>query len=137
MGFFDRLKAGLAKTREKLADKIDELLNNTTKIDDELLDELEETLIMSDVGTKTTEKLMENLRKGIRKAEINSPQDVKIFLSNQIRELLIEEEGDAVNLTPPHVILMIYDYWQVKRVLFRTGQKSYGCRRRYFSRRGD
>lgn len=107
MGFFDRLKAGLAKTREKLADKIDDLLNNSTKIDDELLEELEETLIISDVGTKTTEKLMENLRKGIRKTEIKSPQDVKIFLSNQIRELLIEEEGSAVNLTPPHVILMI------------------------------
>ena len=55
MGFFDRLKAGLAKTREKLADKIDDLLNNSTKIDDELLEELEETLIISDVGTKTTE----------------------------------------------------------------------------------
>ena len=107
MGFFDRLKAGLAKTREKLADKIDDLLNNSTKIDDELLEELEETLIISDVGTKTTEKLMENLRKGIRKTEIKSPQDVKIFLSNQIRELLISEEGSAVNLTPPHVILMI------------------------------
>lgn len=107
MGFFDRLKAGLAKTREKLADKIDDILNNSTKIDDELLEELEETLIISDVGTKTTEKLMENLRKGIRKTEIKSPQDVKIFLSNQIRELLIEEEGSAVNLTPPHVILMI------------------------------
>lgn len=107
MGFFDRLKAGLAKTREKLADKIDELLNTSTKIDDELLEELEENLIMSDVGTKTTEKLMENLRKGIRKTEIKTPMDVKIFLSNQIRELLIEEEGDAVNLTPPHVILMI------------------------------
>lgn len=107
MGFFDRLKAGLAKTREKLADKIDEILNTSTKIDEELLEELEETLIMSDVGTKTTEKLMENLRKGIRKSEITSPKDVKIFLSNQIRELLIEEEGTAVNLTPPHVILMI------------------------------
>lgn len=107
MGFFDRLKAGLAKTREKLADKIDELLNGSKKIDDELLDELEETLIMSDVGTKTTEKLMENLRKGVRKAEINSPQDVKIFLSNQIREILMEEQGDMTAVEPPHVILMI------------------------------
>ncbi|MBO4401485.1 MAG: signal recognition particle-docking protein FtsY [Selenomonadaceae bacterium] len=107
MGFFDRLKAGLTKTREKLADKIDELLNGSVKIDDELLDELEETLIMSDVGTKTTEKLMENLRKGVRKAEINSPQDVKVFLSNQIREILAEEQGDMSAVEPPHVILMI------------------------------
>ncbi len=107
MGFFDRLKAGLTKTREKLSNKIDELLGNSTKIDDELLDELEETLIISDVGTKTTEKLMENLRKGVKKAEINSPQDVKIFLSNQIREILMEEEGNFIRVDPPHVILMI------------------------------
>ncbi|MBR5913332.1 MAG: signal recognition particle-docking protein FtsY [Selenomonadaceae bacterium] len=107
MGFFDRLKAGLAKTREKLADKIDELLHSSVKIDDELLDELEETLIMSDVGTKTTEKLMENLRKGVRKAEIKSADDVKRFLSNQIREILIEEEGTNVDVEPPYVILMI------------------------------
>ena len=107
MGFFDKLKAGLAKTREKLADKIDELLHGSTKIDDELLDELEETLIMSDVGTKTTEKLMDGLRKGVRKAEINSTDDVKKFLSNQIREILIEEQGENLNVAPPYVILMI------------------------------
>ena len=107
MGFFDRLKAGLAKTREKLADKIDSLLHGSVKIDDELLDELEETLIMSDVGTKTTEKLMENLRKGVRKSEIKSADDVKKFLSNQIREILIKEEGSISEVDPPYVILMI------------------------------
>ena len=107
MGFFDRLKAGLTKTREKLADKIDEILHGSKKIDDELLDELEETLIMSDVGTKTTEKLIEGLRKGIRRAEIQSTDDVKNFLSNQIREILIEEQGEIVEVAPPKVILMI------------------------------
>ena len=107
MGFFDKLKAGLTKTREKFADKIDELLHGSKKIDDELLEELEETLIMSDVGTKTTEKLIEGLRKGIRKAEIKTSDDVKKFLSNQIREILIEEEGKIVEVSPPKVILMI------------------------------
>ena len=107
MGFFDRLKAGLAKTREKLADKLDELLHGSVKIDDELLDELEETLIMSDVGTKTTEKLMEGLKKGVRRAEINSADDVKRFLSDQIREILLEEEGRSEDVEPPRVILMI------------------------------
>jgi len=99
--------SGLAKTREKLADKLDDLLHGSVKIDDELLDELEETLIMSDVGTKTTEKLMEDLRKGVRKAEIKSADDVKKFLSNQIREILIEEEGVTAEVEPPKVILMI------------------------------
>lgn len=107
MGFFDRLKEGLTRTREKLSDKLDELLHGSKKIDDELLDELEETLIMSDVGTKTTEKLMEGLKKGVRKAEINSTDDVKKFLSNQIREILLEEEGKILEVKPPKVILMI------------------------------
>jgi len=107
LGFFDKLMSGLAKTREKLADKLDELLHGSVQIDDELLDELEETLIMSDVGTKTTEKLMEDLRKGVRKAEIKSADDVKKFLSNQIREILIEEEGVTAEVEPPKVILMI------------------------------
>ena len=107
MGFFDRLREGLSKTREKFADKIDEILHGSTKIDDELLEELEETLIMSDVGTKTTEKLIEGLRKGIRKAEIKSADDVKKFLSDQIRELLTQEEGKITEVAPPKVILMI------------------------------
>lgn len=107
MGFFDRLKAGLTKTREKFIDKIDELLHSSTKIDDDLIDELEETLITSDVGMQTTEKLIAALRKGVRRAEITSPADVKNFFSNQIRDILTEEESDLVSVKPPHVILMI------------------------------
>ena len=107
MGFFERLKAGLTKTREKFIDKIDEILHGTTKIDDDLIDELEETLITSDVGMATTEKLITGLRKGVRKAEIKSPADVKVFFSNQIREILTEEEGAFDYVEPPRVILMI------------------------------
>ena len=107
MGFFDRLKEGLNKTREKFIDKIDEILHGSTKIDDELLDELEETLITSDVGMATTEKLIAGLRKGVRRAEINSPADVKNFLSNQIRDILTKEEGTVIEVNPPRVILMI------------------------------
>ena len=107
MGFFDRLKAGLTKTKEKFSDKIDELLNGAKKIDDDLLEELEETLIMADVGTKTTDKLIEGLRKGIRKAEIETADDVKKFLSNQIRELLTAEEVSTEEVKPPKVILMV------------------------------
>ena len=107
MGFFDRLKAGLTKTREKFIDKIDEILHGSKKIDDDLFDELEETLITSDVGMATTEKLIAGLRKGVRRAEINSPADVKNFLSNQIRDILTEEEGHFDYVEPPRVILMI------------------------------
>ena len=64
-------------------------------------------MITSDVGMATTEKLIAGLRKGVRKAEIKSPADVKNFFSNQIREILTEEEGNVIRVTPPHVILMI------------------------------
>ncbi len=106
MGFFDRLKEGLAKTREKFTDKIDEILHGSRKVDEELLDELEETLITSDVGPATTEKLMTGLRKGIRKAEIQTADDVRKFLSESIRKILTDEEGMYISVDPPLVILM-------------------------------
>ncbi len=107
MGFFDRLKEGLAKTREKFTDKLDEILYGSRKVDDELLDELEETLITSDVGPATTEKLMNGLRKGVRKSEIQTSDDVKKFLSESIRKILTDEEGLYISVDPPLVILMI------------------------------
>ena len=70
MGFFDKLKKGLNKTRENLTNKIEKLVIGYADIDDEFLDELEETLIMADVGVQTTEKLMTAVRKGIKKKEI-------------------------------------------------------------------
>ena len=84
MGFFDKLKKGLTKTRETLTGKIEKLVLGYADIDDDLLDELEETLIMADVGVKTTEKLMASVRKGIKKKEINTPEDLKPFLQKEI-----------------------------------------------------
>ena len=80
MGFFDKLKKGLAKTRETITNKIEKLVIGYADIDDELLDELEEILIMADVGVNTTDRLMESVRKGIKKKEINTPEDLKPFL---------------------------------------------------------
>ena len=88
MGFFDRLKKGLAKTRETFTNKIEKLIIGYADIDDDLLDELEETLIMSDVGVKTTERLMADVRKGIKKKDINTPEDLKPFLAEKISEIL-------------------------------------------------
>ncbi|MGM9539107.1 signal recognition particle-docking protein FtsY [Anaerovibrio sp.] len=106
MGFFDKLKKGLAKTRETITNKIEKLVIGYADIDDELLDELEEILIMADVGVNTTEKLMEAVRKGIKKKEINTPEDLKPFLQARISELLangsdetrVAEEGPTVLL---------------------------------------
>ena len=95
MGFFDKLKKGLNKTRENLTQKIEKLVIGYADIDDDFLDELEETLIMADVGVQTTEKLMAAVRKGIKKKEINSPQDLKPFLAKEITAILTAvEEND-------------------------------------------
>ena len=86
MGFFDKLKKGLTKTRETITEKIEKLVIGYADIDDDLLDELEEILIMADVGVNTTDNLMEAVRKGIKKKEINSPEDLKPFLERSTTE---------------------------------------------------
>ena len=108
MGFFDRLKKGLTKTRENLTNKIEKLVIGYADIDDELLDELEETLIMADVGIETTERLMTAVRKGIKKKEINSPDDLRPFLQKEITAILSEGENEThVAAEEPTVLLVI------------------------------
>ena len=108
MGFFDKLKKGLAKTRETITNKIEKLVIGYADIDDDLLDELEEILIMADVGVNTTEKLMESVRKGIKKKEINTPEDLKPFLQARISELLANGSDETrVAAEGPTVLLVI------------------------------
>ena len=88
MGFFDRLKKGLTKTRENFTHNIERLIIGYADIDDELIDDLEETLLMSDVGVKTTETLITAVRKGIKKKEICTPEDLIPFLEKEIARIL-------------------------------------------------
>ena len=108
MGFFDELKKGLSKTRENITNKIEKLIIGYADIDDDLLDELEEILIMADVGVNTTDKLMEAVRKGIKKKEINTPEDLKPFLQARISEILTTGSDETkVAENGPTVILVI------------------------------
>ena len=108
MGFFDRLKKGLAKTRETFTNKIEKLIIGYADINDDLLDELEETLIMSDVGVKTTERLMADVRKGIKKKDINTPEDLKPFLAEKISEILSTGSDETrIASAGPTVLLVI------------------------------
>ena len=77
MGFFDKLKKGLNKTRENLTNRIEKLVIGYADIDDDFLDELEETLLMADVGVPTTERLMKVVRQGIKQKKINAPEDLR------------------------------------------------------------
>lgn len=108
MGFFDKLKKGLTKTRESITEKIEKLVIGYADIDDDLLDELEEILIMADVGVNTTDQLMQAVRKGIKKKEINSPEDLKPFLAKRISELLTKDSDEtSVAAQGPTVLLVI------------------------------
>ncbi|MBE6099641.1 MAG: signal recognition particle-docking protein FtsY [Anaerovibrio sp.] len=108
MGFFDKLKQGLTKTRASITERIEKLVIGYADIDDDLLDELEEILIMADVGVNTTERLMESVRKGIKKKEINAPEDLKPFLQRQISDLLTRDSNE-INMAKsgPTVFLVI------------------------------
>lgn len=108
MGFFDKLKNSLNKTRKSFTEKIEQLVVGYADIDDDCLDELEEILISADVGIKTTMKLMEDVRLGIRKKEINSPEDLRPFLIKRISEILVTGENTTtVAAAPPTIFLVI------------------------------
>ena len=112
MGFFEKLKNSLTKTRENLTAKIEKLIIGYADIDDKFLDELEETLILSDVGPATTEKLMAAVKKGIRKKQINSPEDLRPFLQKEISEILSQTDETlqtefSPDNTKPYVILVV------------------------------
>ena len=108
MGFFDRLKKGLTKTRENFTHSIERLIIGYADIDDDLIDELEETLLMADVGVKTTEMLIASVRKGIRNKEIQTPDDLIPFLEKEIVRILDSGESDTPMADqPPTVILVV------------------------------
>ncbi len=107
MGFFDRLKEGLAKTRRNFTDRIQELVGMSTKIDDDFLEELEMILLSADVGVKTTEKLIEAVREAAKKNEIKGTEDVLPFLKNYTAELL-KDSGQRTRIGHhPTVILVV------------------------------
>ena len=103
---FNKLKEGLTKTRDGLTDKINEVLNLAITIDEDLYDELEEILIISDVGMDTTVDIIERLRVKIRKEKINDPKEVKPALKEVIKDILLEGSYED-NGTAKKVMLVI------------------------------
>ena len=107
MGFFDKLKNGLNKTKTSFDEKINNVFSGFRKVDEELLEELEEVLIMSDVGTETSLKIIDNLRQRVKKENIKEEQEVKKALKEEIQKIL-EEVPNSLNLeTTPSVILVV------------------------------
>ncbi len=108
-GFFQRLKEGLNKTTKDFTGKLDSLLMGYGKIDDELFEELEELLIMADVGYDATMKAMDHLQKKVRDHRLEDASEVKVLLKDVLVQLLtVEEAGHQLNLDQnPTVILVV------------------------------
>ena len=107
MGFFEKLKTGLNKTKESFNTKINDVFSNFRKVDEEFLEELEEILIMSDMGVDTSVKIVNNLRKRIKKDNIKDEEEVKQALREEIKAIF-DEVDNSLNLnTTPSVILVV------------------------------
>lgn len=109
MNFFQSLRTGLSKTRKDMSNKINSILGNFVKIDDEMLEELEEILISADIGMETTMTLIDNLKETIMEEKVKDPQEVQPLLKREINKLM-ESNNFSTDLnieTSPTVILVV------------------------------
>ena len=106
MGLFSKLKEGLLKTKNAMISRIEKLVNRFTKIDEDFFEELEETLIMSDVGVETSCEICDMLRKKIKETGATDPKDIVALIKDIIVEMLGEDTVLELNTTPS-VILVI------------------------------
>lgn len=106
MSFFSKIAQGLKKTKNSLSSALDGMLSVFTKIDDELFEELEEILIMSDISVNTSEKICDELRKKVKAARTENPEDIKEMLREIITEMLADGQPVKID-TKPSVIVMI------------------------------
>ncbi|HEY9058962.1 MAG TPA: signal recognition particle-docking protein FtsY [Pseudobacteroides sp.] len=107
MGFFDRLKEGLTKTRKSITEKIDQVLVAFGKVDDELFDELEEILVTSDIGVDASLKVIEDLKKKVREQRVTDAMKVKELLKEELAEILAEENSELNVESKPSIILVV------------------------------
>lgn len=106
MGIFDKIKAGLKKTRESMSASVASMLNSFTKIDEDLFEELEELLVMGDVGVPTAERICGELRKQVKEQGVTDPSQINGMLKKIIADML--RGGEELKIgTKPSVILVI------------------------------
>lgn len=106
MGFFSKIKEGLKKTRENITGSIESMLNSFTKIDESLFEELEELLVMGDVGIHTAERICEEARKGVKTRGLKDPKEIYTMLEEIVGDML--RGGEELKIgTKPSIILVI------------------------------
>ncbi|MFW5961617.1 MAG: signal recognition particle receptor subunit alpha, partial [bacterium] len=93
MGFLQRLKDGLKKTKEGFVNKVTNIFTGRSNIDDELFEELEEVLIQADVGVKTTFTLIDKLKQDVEEEDITEPEELMKYFQKELQSLLQNDEG--------------------------------------------
>jgi len=106
-GFFDKLKDGLAKTRNSITEKVNDVLNLAITIDDELYEELEEILITADIGVETSIQVIEKLKKKVKENKVKDPTQIKPCLKEVLVDILGKEEESINSNNLPVVMLII------------------------------
>ena len=107
MGFFDKIKAGLTKTRDALSDSLSGLFSGGTEIDDDFYDELEESLILADLGVETAAKATAALRKNIRERHITKTEEARSALKEILTDMVSVGSAELDLSTTPSVVLVI------------------------------
>jgi fused signal recognition particle receptor len=106
MGFFDKLKEGLSKTRKGITEKIDQVLVSFGKVDDDLFDELEEVLVTADLGIDTAIRIIEDTKQKVKEKKITDPLKIKELIKEALVEIL-GEETQRLDIEPSPAIIMV------------------------------
>lgn len=106
MGFFSKIKSGLKKTRDNIMSGVENVLKSFTTIDEELYEELEEALIMADIGVETSVEIIDRLRQRVKEEKVHEVSEVKNLIVSIISDMLKEDKSELV-LSSPSVILVI------------------------------
>ncbi len=107
MGFFEKLKNGLKKTKEHFVEGVNKLLAGFGVVDDDLIDELEDIMIMSDFGVETTQYIIGELKKTIKEKKITKPEDVKVELKTIIGNILTEGSESGIDVNDVPVVITV------------------------------
>ena len=107
MGFFDKIKRGLTRTKESLIRNIESVVIGYAEIDDDFLEDLEMVLLSGDIGVRTTDYLMRQIRRGVTEGTIHNTNEVMPFMEKTVKELLKDDTIDQENTHHPEVILVV------------------------------